>query len=434
MQMDRLVRALSFPTVTGAHAELEALGNFLTEAFPRVHAGLEWERVGGHTRVYRWRGSRSGEEGVLPELYVSHMDVVPAGDAGAWSRSPWGERSEGRIYGRGAIDVKCGMMGILEAVEGLLEGGWQPERDVWVVLGHDEETGGAEGAAAVAARFVEQGVRLGCVWDEGGAIVENPMGEGVVAAVGVAEKGWVDVRVVARGTGGHASLAAKFNPLAELSRRVARLPEWVLPREIPAAGLGLVRALSAGRPLQAAGIRLGAALAPRVLHRALARNRDVRTQVATLVTPTLFTAGHAANAVPDRAEVVLNCRIAPGMTRAEVVGWVRSRFPAPDYEVEAVGGSEPSPTVDPRGEAFGRLRGVVEEMGLACKTVPMVFIGITDSRHYLPCAETVLRFVPVRLTAANRSGIHGIDEHIEESNYLEIIGFYERMLRKSGVV
>ena len=432
MQIERLVRALSFPTVTGAEEAMAGLGEFLTEAFPRVHADLEGGRVAGGTRVYRWRGSRSGEG--LPDLYVSHMDVVPEGDRGAWTRSPWGERAQGRIYGRGAVDVKCGMMGILEAVEGLLEGGWQPERDVWVVLGHDEETGGTAGAAEVAARFLREGMRFRCVWDEGGAIVDDPLGEGVVAAVGVAEKGWVDVRVVGRGTGGHASLVAKFNPLGDLARRVAGLPEVVLPAEIPAAALGLVRALSAGRPLQAAGIRLGARVAPRWLHRALARNPDVRTQVATLVTPTLFTAGHAANAVPDRAEVVLNCRIAPGMTRAQVVDWVRSRFPAPTYEVEAVGGSEPSPTVDHRGEAFGRLQSVVEEMGLACKTVPMVFIGITDSRHYLPCAETVLRFIPVRLTAANRSGIHGIDEHIEEANYLEIITFYKQMLQKGSVV
>ena len=431
MLFERLVHALSIPTRTGGdEAPFVDFGEFLAAAFPGMHAALELERVNGHTRMYRWPGTRPE---LVPDLFVSHFDVVPEGDAGAWSRSPWGERAGGRVYGRGALDVKSGVMAMLEAAEEFVGRGWRPERDLWMVLGHDEETGGYRGAAAAAALFRGRGIRFRCVYDEGGAIVANPLGGGEVAAVGVAEKGWVDVKVTARGAGGHASLSAAFNPLVASAQGVARMPGVMLPPAIPAPALELVAALSAGRPLQVGAIRLAAALAPRMLHRALLRVPDVRTQVATLVTATRFEAGHAPNAVPDRAELVLNCRIAPGSSRADVVAWIARYFPGDTFEITSEGGSEPSPTVDAQGEEFARLRNVIEGLGLASRTVPMVFTGITDSRHYVDLAGAVLRFLPLRLTPANRSGIHGVDEHIEEGNYLEIIQFYKALFERCGM-
>jgi carboxypeptidase PM20D1 len=76
---------------------------------------------------------------------------------------------------------------------------------------------------------------------------------------------------------------------------------------------------------------------------------------------------------------------------------------------------------------------VIAGLGLAPRTVPMVFTGITDSRHYVDLAGAVLRFLPLRLTPANRSGIHGVDEHIEEGNYLEIIQFYKALFERCGM-
>lgn len=429
--LDRLVEALGFPTVTAApdRAPFSGFGEFLERAFPRVHAVWEWEVLPGGTRRYCARGTRPE---LQPDLYVSHFDVVPEGDRSAWSRNPWGERAEGRIYGRGALDVKSGLMALLEAAEALVEEGWRPERDLWWVFGHDEETGGAEGAAAAARRFQEEGVRFRCVLDEGGAIVANPLGGGAVAAVGVAEKGWVDVRVTARGAGGHASLTSDFNPLVALAEGVARLPREWLPEELPAPAVALLRTLARGRPVLAAALRVAVGAAPRRVHRALARIPDLRPQVATLLTPTVFTAGHAPNAVPDRAEVVLNCRIVPGTTRAEVVEFVRRAFPDPRFSVEPVGpGSEPSPAVDAAGPDFQRLSASIAP--LAPLIAPTVFTGITDSRHYVGVSDAILRFIPLRLTPANRSGIHGVDEHIEEANYLEIIEFYKDCYRRAGV-
>ena len=429
--LDRLVEALGFQTATASpdRAPFSGFGEFLEQAFPGVHRVCEWEVLPGGTRRYCWRGTRPD---CAPDLFVSHFDVVPEGDRSAWTRSPWGERAEGRVYGRGALDVKSGLMALLEAAEALVGEGWRPERDLWWVFGHDEETGGAEGAAAAARRFQEEGVRFRCVLDEGGAIVANPLGGGAVAAVGVAEKGWVDVRVTARGAGGHASLTADFNPLVALAEGVARLPREWLPDAMPAPAAALLRTLPVGRPLLAAALRVAAGAAPRRLHRALVRIPDLRPQVATLITPTVFAAGHAPNAVPDRAEVVLNCRIVPGHTRAEVVDFIRRAFADPRFSVEQLGpGSEPSPTVDAAGPDFARLSEVIAP--LAPLTAPTVFTGITDSRHYVEVADAILRFIPLRLTPANRSGIHGVDEHIEESNYLEIIEFYKNYYRRAGV-
>src|SRR5207248_3228818 len=130
------------------HAHLE-------RSFPRVHATLARETVGGLSLVYIWRGR---EAALKPVLFMAHLDVVPIEEASAarWTHAPFsGEVADGFIWGRGAMDDKMSALALLEAAEMLLAEGFAPRRTIFFAFGHDEETGGVEGNKRVAALFAE---------------------------------------------------------------------------------------------------------------------------------------------------------------------------------------------------------------------------------------------------------------------------------------
>ena len=137
-------------------------------SFPAVHSRLMREVHGGLSLLYRWQGADPRRE---PILLMSHLDVVPveAGTEVRWLHPPFsGAVADGFIWGRGALDIKSGALGLLEAVERLLADGFQPACDVYLSLGHDEEKGGHEGNQRIAEILRHRGIKFRFVLDEGG--------------------------------------------------------------------------------------------------------------------------------------------------------------------------------------------------------------------------------------------------------------------------
>ncbi len=152
----RLAGALRIPTIsrgTPPHVDTStfaAMHAYLEESFPVTHARLHRETVNTHTLLYRWDGS---DPSLAPVLLMAHLDVVPVspGTEADWTHPPFGGVvADGYIWGRGALDVKSGVLGLLEAVERALAAGFTPTRSVYLCFGHDEEIGGGRGAAAAA--------------------------------------------------------------------------------------------------------------------------------------------------------------------------------------------------------------------------------------------------------------------------------------------
>jgi carboxypeptidase PM20D1 len=161
----RFAGALRIPTISHADREkndpkqFEAMHAYLESQFPRVHAALRREVVNGQSLLYTWSGR---DRGARPILLLAHMDVVPVepGTESKWTHPPFsGEIADGFVWGRGALDDKVRMVGLLEAVDWLLAQGFQPSRTIYLAFGHDEEIGGDQGAAAIAALLKSRGVR-----------------------------------------------------------------------------------------------------------------------------------------------------------------------------------------------------------------------------------------------------------------------------------
>ena len=299
-----LAEAISCRTVvlddgTYDAAAFEELGAMLERRYPRLHDALRRERFDGHGLLYTWAGA---DPTLDPIVLMAHQDVVPVEDGteAEWVAAPFGGSVvDGRIYGRGALDCKGPLIAIFEAIEYLIEHDVTPRRSVMVVSGHDEEIGGGRGARVIAEELRPRGVAPWFVLDEGGAVAEGalPAIESSIAVVGIAEKGVMNVRLAARGQGGHSSMPPAGTAIARLAAAIARLEVKPVPARIEPL-MPALDALSDRSP-RVLGALLGTRAAAWSVSRVFARIPRLDALQRTTMVPTIVSGGVKANVVPQ---------------------------------------------------------------------------------------------------------------------------------------
>ena len=155
--------------------------------------------------------------------------------------------ADGFVWGRGTLDDKAGVVATFEALERLDGEGFRPRRTLLVAFGHDEEVGGEQGAGAITQRLADSGVRAWFSLDEGMAIAEagaTTLTDTPLALIGVAEKGYLTLKLTARGTGGHSSTPPPSTAIGQLSRAIVRLEERPLPARTAGVVADMLRAVA----------------------------------------------------------------------------------------------------------------------------------------------------------------------------------------------
>ena len=218
---ERLSRLIQAETVSAyGDTDLTKFYKFhelIREEFPSLFSACEFEDFSG-SFLLRWSGKDSS---ILPILLMNHHDVVEA--SGKWTYPPFsGKIADGKVWGRGTLDTKGGLWAMLQAADELAREGFVPARDVYFMSTSCEETTG-DGADAISSALLERGIRLAMVLDEGGMILDEPIGgaKAKYAMIGVGEKGYIDLKFVARSSGGHASTPGKNTPLVRLGKFMA---------------------------------------------------------------------------------------------------------------------------------------------------------------------------------------------------------------------
>lgn len=443
----RLAVAVTYPTVSRAPgdgsgdgsgvdaAALRGLHDFLADAFPRVHTALRRETVGDLSLLYTWPGR---DPALAPALLLGHLDVVPVPPEteAEWSQPPFAGviDGDGYIWGRGTIDDKVNVLGLLEAVEALLARGFAPARTVMLAFGHDEEIGGRDGAMAIAAALEARGVAPWLVLDEGAMIFAGaiPGIAAPVALIGVAEKGYVSLELTARAAGGHSSMPPKDNAIGTLASALTRLAARPMPARIsgPTAAFydHLAPEMSFGHRLLLVNRWLFAPLLVRVL----SADPGIEAGMRTTTAPTLLAAGVKDNVLPTEARAVINFRIHPDDSVDAVEGHVRRAIDDPAIEVARVAGHavEPSPVSPIDGAPYDTLTDTVREVFPGVLVTPFLVIGGTDARHYTGLTDAVYRFTPIVLGADDLARVHGIDERLGVDTYARAIAFYRRLIER----
>ncbi|WAB81003.1 M20/M25/M40 family metallo-hydrolase [Microcella daejeonensis] len=435
--LERFRELLRIPTVSSrSGGDPEPFDRFLAalpRLYPGVHAVLQRERHAGHALLYRWEGREPGPATVL----MAHYDVVPADDEG-WEHPPFDavlardETGERVLWGRGTLDDKGAAVAVLEAVERLLAEGVTPRHDVLLAFGHDEETAGT-GARAIVRALEKRGERPALVLDEGGAIVQGAF-PGVAepfAVIGVAEKGVTVLHLRVDQHGGHAASPPPLSATDRLARAVLRLAERPAPVRLDPTTRRMIRTLGAhARPPLRTVFRLVDVLAP-VLARVLARRGpETAAMVRTTRAVTELRAGHAANALAERAEATVNMRVAPGSSVEEAVEQVRRAIDDPQVVVSVTDPSEPSPVSPAEGEAWNAVVAAVQEVHPGLLVTPYVMMQASDARWFTTISDHVYRFAPFRMSGEERSCLHARNERIRVDAWLEGIEVYAALLRR----
>ena len=237
---ERLSRVLSFPTISSMDAEavdwqpFDDLRAYMQQAWPHVFAAGEVELI-DHSLLVTFSGS---DPALKPVMLMGHMDVVPVvpGTEDDWTHAPFsGQVDDAYIWGRGAVDMKDQVAGILEAVEYALAHGWEHERTLLLAFGQDEETT-QFGAGAIGRVLEERGVELEFLIDEGDYRIvptaEYSAGEGWLMHADLAEKGYADIVLRTRSEGGHSSNPYGGTSLEVLSRAIAAICDIEWPTRV----------------------------------------------------------------------------------------------------------------------------------------------------------------------------------------------------------
>ena len=436
---EHLAEAVRFKTVSVQFAwQLDdspfiPFHDFLRRTYPHVHSTLRREEVTRFSLLYTWPGT---DPSLAPVLLLAHQDVVPAEDESAWKHGPFsGDIADGAVWGRGSCDDKGSLIAVFEAVEKLLSEGYQPQRTIYLALGHDEEIGGTRGAAAMAQLLAERGVRPLFTLDEGGAITQGIVA-GIskpVALIGIAEKGYVTLELKVNAAGGHSSMPPAHTAVGELAGAIHRLEAHPFPASVSPTTRQMLEYLAPEMPF---GRRTGVAnlwLLEPLVRRQIGATPAGAASLRTTTAATMFEAGVKENVLPSEARAYVNFRIIPGETIDSVIARVRAVISDENVHISksASFSSDPSPVSDVTSEGFGAVQRSLAEVAPDAVAAPSLVLGGTDSRHYTNITPCVLRFVAARRTPQDLPTIHGNNEKQSIENCGLMVKFYIRLLKNT---
>ncbi|MFA7262906.1 MAG: M20 family peptidase [Caulobacter sp.] len=410
-------------------AEWDKLHAWLATTYPAAHAAMTREILPNKALVYTWQGS---DPSLAPIILMGHQDVVPvtAGTEGDWKHAPFGgEIAEGAVWGRGSVDDKGTLVMMFEAAEALAAKGFKPKRTVIFVSGQDEEAGGT-GAQAAAALLKSRGTKALFVLDEGMAVVRDfPMVGRPVAVIGLGEKGYATLKIVAPATGGHSSAPPKATGVETLSRAVLAITSHPFPMKFEGPGADMIRAIA---PYAGGMVKVAAAnswLFGPVLVGELGKSPASAATLHTTIAPTMLKGSPKENVLPQDATAWINYRIAPGQTADQVMARAREVTKGLDVRLSWEGGRaiDPSPVSSTTSEGWKILAALASDGG-AVPVAPGLVTAGTDSRYMTGVARDVYRFAPMHASLNEFGMIHGTNEHMTLENLQRMTNFYTRLI------
>ncbi len=438
--IERLQEALRIKTISFENeadfdaTQFEEFNQLLARNYPLIDSILDHKVFSQYSHLYQWQGSNRT---LKPIVLMGHIDVVPIASPDKWSVDPFAATiKDGKIWGRGTIDDKFSVIGILEAIEMLLQSGFQPERTIYLAFGHDEEVGGEKGAVLMANYLVENGIEAEFVLDEGYAITQKLI-PGITpdaALIGIAEKGSTTIELTVDMEGGHSSQPAQETAIDVLASGVAKLKANPLQPTLSAPMQGFMDQL---------GPEMGFVNKMAFANRNIFKGMIISTYenasgagnalVRTTTSPTIFEAGIKENIIPTFARALINFRIIPDQTSEDVMQHVIEVINDERINPKFYGfNTNPSPVSPMDSDGYNVINRTIKEVFENTLTAPNLVIAATDSRHFGAVGSNIYRFVPYHINEENINTFHGIDERIPIEDYKDAIRFYRQLILNSN--
>lgn len=397
----------------------------LAQLFPLVHTHLEKAEIDGNL-LYHWTGAAADK----PIVLMAHQDVVPA--EGEWIHEPFsGDIADGFVWGRGTADTKCSLMAIFQSIEELLGEGVVPPQDVYITSSCTEEFGG-DGAPKIIAELKRRGVRPYAVFDEGGGIIDEPVGgvKGSYAMVGTFEKGQGNVKITARSPGGHSSAPPRKTPLTSLAAFMNDIHSHdPFRREMLPGVKGMFQRLTPYSPfayrLLFGNLWLFGGLLMKVMPMVSAQ---ATAMMRTTIAFTMASGSEARNVIPQEASVVANLRFIPHQGKDESFALLEKIAKKHGLEMEVIDGHDSSSSLDLTGDVWALTERAIGAAFPELPVVPYVVTGGTDARFYHEICDNCVRFSPVIYGKEQLKGMHGLNENISVDCLVGAVDFYKQLI------
>src|ERR1700691_4074954 len=385
--------------------------------------------------VIRLRGTGKNK----PLLLIGHLDVVAA-HREDWSTDPFSIIEEHGFYcGGDTQDMKSGDAIMLTTLIRFKKEGYIPDRDIILALTADEEGGKSNGVDWLVKNHREL-IDAEIVFNHDGGGILSDHGKPVMMTVDATEKLYADFQLSVTNPGGHSSLPRPDNAIYSLANALMRLEHYQFPFELnEVTRVYYERMAKVEAPDRAADIR--AMLKTQPDDKAVARlSRDPidNSTIHTTCVATRLNGGHANNALPQRAEANVNCRILPGHTagegRQELIKVFADSVITARYvdsfgnvsDTAASSRSFPAPPL--RRDVFGPLEKITEEMWPGTPVIPDMATGASDGVYTMAAGLPTYGIAGI---AIDRDDIraHGRDERLGVESYFKGVDFYYRFLK-----
>lgn len=426
--LDLLKRGIAFHTVAGSGNQTFEYASMLRDTL--ISGGFAPEDVTVERfndtayLVARYRGPAKSKK--KPIAIIGHMDVVAA-DPKDWERDPFTPVIEnGYIYGRGASDMKYSMSAMVTALVQLKKSGFRPGRDI-VLLGSGDEETGMKTTALLAEKFsgIEMLLNIDGI---NGRYGED--GKPQYLGLQAAEKTSANLTLSVTDPGGHSSEPRPDNAIAVLARALTRISEHRFPAETNEITRLSLATAAAEAPLKVADAirRFLADPADEGALTVLRAEHSLVGQIATTCVPTMVTAGHALNALPQRATANVNCRIFPGTPLARVTEALKTVAAEPRVTIEPPkSGIFDVPASPLRADVMHAATRALQARFPGLRLVPVMSAGATDSLHFRARGIPSYGITPLFIKSSDQFA-HGLNERTPLSELAPAIVYYQQLL------
>ena len=367
-----------------------------------------------------------------PLLLLAHLDVVEARRED-WVRDPFKlVEEDGYFYARGAFDNKAQGAIFVTNMMAYRRSGWKPARDVILALTCDEETVPSEfDGVDYLLKHHRPLIDADLAFAEGGVVAAAPDGKPISHGIQAGEKVFQSYTLEVRNKGGHSSVPVPDNAIYHLAEGLARLAKFNFPFQLTDTTRAYFE-----RSADAVGGQTGADMKailkpvpdPQALGRLAQASPFYNASVRTTCVATTVNAGHATNALPQRAQAVVNCRILPGQHPDEVRKTLEQVLADPQITVTPMGTAviAPAPPLNP--ELMGKVQSISQRIWPGLPVIPTMAVGATDGR-FLNSAGIPTYGITGLTREANGSGVHGLNERISVKSLYEGQRFLDEITR-----
>jgi acetylornithine deacetylase/succinyl-diaminopimelate desuccinylase-like protein len=369
-------------------------------------------REGGLVAVLQGSDKR-----VKPMLLLGHLDVVEAKRAD-WKRDPFTLVEEGDYYyARGSVDDKAMAAIWADAMVRFKAGGYRPKRTIKLALTCGEETTFAFNGAEWLAKNRPELIAAEFALNEGGGGRLDEQGHRQLLAVQVGEKAAQNYTFEATNPGGHSSQPTPANAIYELADALEAVRTYEFPVKFTDTTRAFFTATAAAVPAPVGDAirRLLADPNDKDADALISRDKAMHSTLRTTCVATLLSAGHAENALPQRATANVNCRIFPGETVEETLATLE-RLAGPKIKVTANQPVRPTaipPSLDPK--ILGPMRAVAAKHFPGLPLLPLMSTGATDG-IFLEAIGIPVYGAPGTFLDSDFNGVHGLDERIRKAS------------------